>query len=167
MSTKIHAVYTLSSARQIPLLALPLWSQTTAAWKTDCMLHGSRRLVWTLSTASDEQFPTEIQTVENFFSFLFFFFTPTCFFPTQKFPPTKKSKLLKDWVQSCFDFWYIALLKRDLATRQCSEDEHCPSDSTLCQCLSQRKTEQEGKKETEWFCNLLWNLLHFQFEDLS
>lgn len=81
------------------------------------------------------------------------FFSPltNLFFlsPTQKFPPTtKKSKLLKDWVHSSFDFfWYVAPLKRDLATRQYSEDEHCPSDSTQCQCLSLWKTEREREEE--------------------
>lgn len=82
----------------------------------------------------------------------FFFSHKLVFFPNpENFPQQKKSKLLKDWVQSCFDFWYTALLKRDLATRQCSEDEHCPSDSTQCQRLSQRKTQRnwEGKKKKE------------------
>lgn len=91
-----------------------------------------------------------------------FFFTNLFFSPNQKFPPTKKkkSKLLKDWVHSCFDFWYIALLKRDLATS--------PSDSTQCQGLSLRKTQwKKGlKKKTEHefiTCYEIVSIFNFQF----
>lgn len=137
------SVYTELSQTDSSLLALPLWSQTTTAWKTICMLRGSRRLVRTLSTASDEPFPKETQTGEIFLFFFFLFKKLVFFFFPQprNFPQQIKSKLLKDWVHSCFDFfWYAAQPKRDLTTRQCSEDEHCPSDLTQCQCLVPRKS---------------------------
>lgn len=90
-------MYTELSETDSSVLALPFWSQTTTVLKTVCMLGGSRRLVWTLSTALDETFPKEAQAGEK------------CFPPqkklvflllTQKFSQTNKSKLFKDWVYS-------------------------------------------------------------------
>lgn len=156
MSTKIHAAYTLSSARQIPL-CWPFLSgpKPPQHERQVCMLRGSRRLVWTLSTASDKPFPKETQTGR-------FFFHKLVFFPKPEISPNKKkkSKLLKDWVHSCFDFWYIAPLKRDLATS--------PSDSTQCQGLSLRKTQwKKGlKKKTEHefiTCYEIVSIFNFQF----
>lgn len=60
-------MYTELSETDSSVLALPLWSQTTTVLKRVCMLAGSRRLVWTLSTASDETFPKEAQAGEKCF----------------------------------------------------------------------------------------------------
>lgn len=152
MSTKIHAAYTLSSARQIPLCwpflsgpKPPQHERQSVCSVVAGDLYGPCRQLQ-MNRSPKKHKPGRV-----------FFFSQTCFFPNPEISPNKKkAKLLKDWVHSCFDFFsYVAPLKRDSATRQCSEDEHCPSDSTQCQCLSLRKTEWEredrGKTERTIF----------------
>lgn len=151
MSTKIHAVYTLSSARQIPLF----WPFLSGPKPPQ----HERRSVCSV-VAGDLYGPCRQLQMNHspkkhkLGRFLFFFsFQKTCFFPQPRnFPQQIKSKLLKGWVHSCFDFFlYVAQPKRDLTTRQCSEDEHCPSDLTQCQCLvlrkSERGRERRGRKD--------------------
>lgn len=155
------SVYSELSETDSSLPALPLRSQTTTAWKTACVLHGSRRLVWTLSTASDEPFPKETQTRD------FFFFQTTNLSPPQprNFPQQIKSKLLKGWFTLSlisllyiyiyiYSPWCVTLLKRDSTTRQRSVDEHHPGDLTQCWCLVLMKTEWENEGRSD-FCNLL------------
>lgn len=114
MSTEIHAVYTLCSARQIPLCWPFLFGpkppqherQSVCSVVAGDLYGPCRQLQMNHS-------PKKCKLGR------FFFFPQPRNFPQQQ----QKKKLLKAWVHSCFDFWCIAQLKRDLATRQCSEDE--------------------------------------------
>lgn len=146
--------YTLSSARQIPLcwpfpLLVPnrcsMKDSLYAPWQQETCMDLVDSFRWTIPQRNTNW-------GDFFFSHKLVFFPPNPEISPNNNNNNKKSKLLRDWVHSCFDFfWYVALLKRDLATRQCSEDEHRPSDSTQCQCLSRRETPagegREGRKE--------------------
>lgn len=104
MSTEIHAVYSLSSARQIPL-CWPFLSgpkpprherQSVCSVVAGGLYGPCRQLQMNHS-------PKKRKLWRGFFE-------QTCFFPPKRryFPQQKKSKLLKDWVQNCFDFWFSA-----------------------------------------------------------
>lgn len=131
MSTKILDIH-WAQLNHSSVLVLPLWSQTCEAWKTDwaaCALHGSWRLVRTLSTTSDKPIPKEKpnrrQSCGEF---------SNLFSPYRNAPRQTRSKLYsKRWAQS--DTSHVALLKRDLSTSQSSEEKHCKDVLLHYQCF--------------------------------
>lgn len=159
MSTKIHAACALSSARQIPLCR-PFLSGPKPP-------RHERQPVCSVA-AGDLYGPCrqlQMSRSQKKHKLLDFFFLP--FFKPQtrspKFPQQIKSKLLKGWFTPALisllpphphppTSWCVTLLKRDSATRQCSEDEHHPGDLTQRWCLGfwwRPSGRQRGKR-------LLW-----------
>lgn len=169
MSTKIHAAYTPSSARQIPLcwpfLSGPKPPQHERQ-SVCCVVAGD--LYGPCRQLQMNHSPKKHKLGR-------FFFPPpkklVFFHPTQKFPHQQiKSKLLKDWVHSCFDFFFFDTL---LCLKEISQRGNALKTSIAQATWHSASVwfwgrvsgrDREGvKRQSKRFGNLLWNSQHFQF----
>lgn len=116
-------------------------------------MKGSLCAPWQQETCTDhvDSFRWTVPKRNTNYWFLFFLKPQT---RSPKFPQQIKSKLLKGWFTLALISllpsplsWCGTLLKRDSATRRCSEDEHHPGDLTQRRCLVPMKTEWEKEDE--------------------